>query len=718
MEHNENVNKRKPYGGILEIPVGSHLALFFSDEDELRDIVCPLLEKEINQNRRVVYIRNGVDVEWIKRCIENYNPDKHERFLKAWTATDISLRRNGFTPRTLLELLQSETNKSSEEGLSGLTIMLEVTNVLMQLFLEGRFMDFFTALQDQLAMTTNRFIFQYNLSKLDKRVLHMIMTEHPCLLHDNEIEFNPFYTKKDESPAKRFISHVKSLNLLKLENEGVKSKNQELQSCKQKLEDTVSALKNEMKRHEDELLRIKDENKQKVERIERIQEQLKIDQREIQDYKDKETALQEQLKRKIRSIEDLQKNFDIFKLRHSKFEEEIKARDEKNNELTTELTGKETLLREKENILTEKNQIIDSLKQTLETTKEKHADIEKTIRDNEVREESYQSKIETLEQTLREKEDQIIALQLKMEKETENYQITQQAFEEYKEVNADLVRETESLNQQLVEINRNFEQAELDKEALEEQLQQARLKISTQKDAIAESERVISEKTAQNNDLENKITEVQEQNGHLKMENQSLQEKVQAQEDNFSKENQDLTSQIATQKTLLNELKSELSQLQSKLKEKEKLTQEQINKNEHIKTLLQEKEALLDNKNRQIYRFSSLYEEFKQKASVLNDEKLRIEKKYTENMHKVSSSLKSIKAHHDLDKQKLDDSRIQVDTLKETVKKLTAANEEMKEVVDKEKKTLQELRFSLDNTEKQNTRLRDILKQPIKMPLK
>lgn len=271
MEHNENSNKKKTYGGLPEIPVGSHLALFFSDEDELKDIVCPLLEREINQNRRVVYIRNGVDVEWIKKCIDNYNPDKHERFLKAWTATDISLRRNGFTPRTLLELLQTESEKSSDEGLSGLTIMLEVTNVLMQLFLEGRFMDFFIILQDQLAMTTNRFIFQYNLSKLDKRVLHMIMTEHPCLLYDKHIEYNPFYTKKDESPAKRFISHVKSLNILKQENEGVKSKNQELQACKQKLEETVSTLKGEMKRHEDELQRIKEENKQKVERIERIQ---------------------------------------------------------------------------------------------------------------------------------------------------------------------------------------------------------------------------------------------------------------------------------------------------------------------------------------------------------------------------------------------------------------------------------------------------------------
>src|SRR6056297_1139994 len=328
MEYNEHENKKMTYGGLPEIPVGSHLALFFSNEKELKDMVCPLLEREIDKNRRVVYIRNGVDVEWIKDCIENYNPDKHERFLKAWTATDISLRRNGFTPRTLLELLQSESDKSSDEGLAGLTIMLEVTNVLMQLFLEGRFMDFFISLQDHLAMTTNRFIFQYNLSKLDKRVLHMIMTEHPCLLYDNRLEFNPFYTKKDESPAKRFISHVKSLNLLKQENEGVKTKNEELQACKQKLEESVSTLQNEMRQHENELLRIKEENKQKVKRIERIQEQLKIDQREIKEANDKETALQEQLKRKIRSIEDLQKNFDIYKLRHSKYEEEIKRHDE------------------------------------------------------------------------------------------------------------------------------------------------------------------------------------------------------------------------------------------------------------------------------------------------------------------------------------------------------------------------------------------------------
>src|SRR6056297_2050232 len=212
MESNGKANDNIEYGGLPEIPVGSHLAMFFSDENRLQDIVCPLLEREIDKNRRVVYIRNGVDVEWIKNCIDNYNPDKHARFLKAWTATDISLRRNGFTPRTLLELQQTEGEKSSDEELSGLTIMLEVTNVLMQLFLEGRFMDFFINLQDQLAMTTNRFIFQYDLSRLDKRVLHMIMTEHPCLLHDNQLEFNPFYTKKDESPAKRFISHVKSLN--------------------------------------------------------------------------------------------------------------------------------------------------------------------------------------------------------------------------------------------------------------------------------------------------------------------------------------------------------------------------------------------------------------------------------------------------------------------------------------------------------------------------
>lgn len=598
MEHYENVNNKKSYGGIPEIPVGSHLALFFTDEDELKDIVCPLLEREISQNRRVVYIRNGVDVGWIKSCIENYNPDKHEHFLKAWTATDISLRRNGFTPRTLLELLQSETTKSSNEGLSGLTVMLEVTNVLMQLFLEGRFMDFFIDLQDQLAMTTNRFIFQYNLSKLDKRVLHMIMTEHPCLLHDNELEFNPFYTKKDESPAKRFLSHVKSLNLLKQENESVKSKNQELLSCKQRLEDTVSALKNEMKSHEDELLRIKEENKQKVERIERIQEQLKTDQREIQEYKDKETALQEQLKRKIRSIEDLQKSFDIFKLRHSKFEEEITTRDARNEKLTQQLTSMENLLREKEN--------------------------------------------------------QIDALEAEMERQKENYEITQQALEEYKAVNADLVRETDS--------------------------------------------------------LENQLSELETQRDRLKEENQTLYQKTEEQREGSTQEIEALHAQIASQKARIEELTTNLSHTKEQLQEKEALSQELKAAKEHLQTLLSEKDETLNDKNRQIYRFSSLYDEFKQKASVLNDEKLRIEIKYKENMHKVSSSLKSIKAHHDLDKQKLEDAKIQLETLKETVKKLTTANETLSQEAGAAKKEVQELRISLENVERQNEKLRDILK--------
>src|SRR6056297_765829 len=153
MKGNEKVNKKRTDPILPEIPVGSHLALFFHDEDELKEIVCPFLEREISQNRRVVYIRNGVDVEWIKKCIENYNPEKHDHFLKAWTATDISLRRNGFTPRTLLELLETEGEKSVDEELSGLTVMVEVTNVLIQLFLEGRFLDFFITLQNQLAMT-------------------------------------------------------------------------------------------------------------------------------------------------------------------------------------------------------------------------------------------------------------------------------------------------------------------------------------------------------------------------------------------------------------------------------------------------------------------------------------------------------------------------------------------------------------------------------------
>src|SRR6056297_2824813 len=397
MEHNELENKNMTYRGLPEIPVGSHLALFFSNEDELKDMVCPLLEREMDKNRRVMYIRNGVDVEWIKDCIENYNPDKHERFLKAWTATDISLRRNGFTPRTLLELLQSESDKSSDEGLAGLTIMLEVTNVLMQLFLEGRFMDFFISLQDHLAMTTNRFIFQYNLSKLDKRVLHMVMTEHPCLLHNYEIELNPFYIKSDESPAQQYMHHVRSQNLLKAENEVVKSKNQQLLNSKQQLEAALSNVKNDMKKHEDELQRVKKENRQKVQRIERIQEQLKIDQREIQEHKDKEMALQEQLKRKLRSNEDLQKNFEIFKLRHSKFEEEIKNREEKNRELMEHITTTEKLLSEKEAILTEKNRMIESLEQTVASTKKEHAHRDQIIRDYEEEKKEHQKKILELE---------------------------------------------------------------------------------------------------------------------------------------------------------------------------------------------------------------------------------------------------------------------------------------------------------------------------------
>src|SRR6056297_1191773 len=482
MEHNELENKNMTYRGLPEIPVGSHLALFFSNEDELKDMVCPLLEREMDKNRRVMYIRNGVDVEWIKDCIENYNPDKHERFLKAWTATDISLRRNGFTPRTLLELLQSESDKSSDEELSALTIMLEVTNVLMQLFLEGRFMDFFITLQAHLAMTTNRFIFQYNLSKLDKRVLHMIMTEHPCLLYDNRIEFNPFYTKKDESHAHRFISHVKSLNLLKQENEGVKSKNQELQACKQRLEETCANLNKEMKNHKNELQRVKDENKQKVERIERIQEQLKIDQREIKDYQDKETALQEQLKRKIRSIEDLQKNFDIYKLRHSKYEEELNKREQKISEQNEELSRLKKLISEKDSALNEKDRTNHSLEETLEKAKKETEYVDKTLRSYKEKAIHYQKETESLQETAVEKDETILNLKEQLKKQAENHQITEQVFEEYKEINADLIRESESLKHQISTMTKKNEQLETDKETLNEQLLQfEREKVSLEK---------------------------------------------------------------------------------------------------------------------------------------------------------------------------------------------------------------------------------------------
>jgi hypothetical protein len=175
VEGNKRINQ--------EIPVGSHLAMFFSGQENLREMLRPIFDGEIEKNRKIVYIRNASDTAWLKSCISDYDAEKHDKFIKAWTATDISLRRNGFTPIILLDLYKSETAKAQEEGFKGLTIMLEVTTVLMQLFLEPRFARFFMDLQNTLAMTTDRFIFEYDISRLDNRVSHMIMSEHPCFVY-------------------------------------------------------------------------------------------------------------------------------------------------------------------------------------------------------------------------------------------------------------------------------------------------------------------------------------------------------------------------------------------------------------------------------------------------------------------------------------------------------------------------------------------------------
>ena len=724
MESNEQANEKRgtvfsanEQKGLPQMPVGSHLALFFSDEKELKAIVCPFIEREISENRRIVYIRNAADVEWIKQCIDPYIPDKHDVFLKAWTATDISLRRNGFTPRTLLELLETESEKASDEGLSGLTIMLEVTNVLMQLFLEGRFMDFFISLQDQLSMTTNRFIFQYNLSKLDKRVLHMILTEHPCLLHENEVELNPFYTKKEESTAEHFINHVKSLNLLKRENEGVKAMNRDLENCKAKAEETLTALKNEISIQADELLRVKEENKQKVERIERIQEQLKIDQREITEYKDKETALQEQLKRKIRSIEDLQKNFDIYKLRHSKYEDELKKRDEQIAEQNTQnalLVDEQANLKEslsqKEQVNQGQAQTIQSLKEALDKSGKEAGRSTEALQSYEEKAVKDQQTIESLKSAMEAKAQQLESLKATLEKQTESQRITEQAFEEYKEVHSDLVCEADRLGKQTIDLTQQVEQLETEKQQLiaqqtsiEEEKKQLALEITQSQEATAQ-------KIAALEELNHQLNKVESEKQQIKADYDRLQETLSTEKEKSLQSQSELAHQIDTLQQQLHEAENQLSLTKKELTLKKVTLEELISADDQLKVLLREKEELLNNKSRQVFRYSSLYDEYRQKTSLLNEEKIGIEKKYAEKMNKVSASLKSIKAHHDLDKQQLEEIKQQAETLKETVKKLSSTNESLRDAQQKDQQEIQRLNLSLANLEKQNNKLRDLLK--------
>lgn len=182
-------------------PEGTHMCLFYSDEQERVDVISRFMQAGLRANEQVCYFAKSLLPEELVKNLNSLGIDISDedtaRQLLCATSESAYYPNGRFDPDSMLATLRAFYSASMEEGFSGVRGIGEMEWALEDIPGSDRLIEYEMRVNMELKNTPLTSICQYNINLFDGKTIMDILRLHPAVILRGRITRNPFYSSPD-----------------------------------------------------------------------------------------------------------------------------------------------------------------------------------------------------------------------------------------------------------------------------------------------------------------------------------------------------------------------------------------------------------------------------------------------------------------------------------------------------------------------------------------
>ncbi len=184
------------------VPVGTHMCLIFTKEEERVNSLLKFLISGIENKEQVACFTDEISEETIKDYFTTNNISYDEivtdkRFTFAH-ANEIYLQDGEFKPESMLELLSNYYTNSIKSGFHASRVIGEMTADVERVPGGDRLLEYESKVSILVRDKPVTAFCQYDANKFDGATIMEIIKVHPKMLVDGSVIQNPFYIQPEE----------------------------------------------------------------------------------------------------------------------------------------------------------------------------------------------------------------------------------------------------------------------------------------------------------------------------------------------------------------------------------------------------------------------------------------------------------------------------------------------------------------------------------------
>jgi hypothetical protein len=186
----------------INVPLGSHIAFFYRNLDELRALTVPFMEKGLEQGDRCICVVCEDSKEGLQGICQGRGIDVKAVLasgqLSLLSAEESYLAPGYFSPQRMIEFYETALRNAIEEGYKVIRIVGETSWALQEKPGVERLMEYEARVHKMLIRYPQVAICAYNITRFRGDTIMDALRVHPVCIVGGVLIVNHFYTGPDE----------------------------------------------------------------------------------------------------------------------------------------------------------------------------------------------------------------------------------------------------------------------------------------------------------------------------------------------------------------------------------------------------------------------------------------------------------------------------------------------------------------------------------------
>jgi len=180
-----------------QFPAGTHMCLFYNNEDERLEIVSKFLESGLTTGEKVIYFSKDMSVTGLLDSLDNLGVDiaseQKKGHFDLQATKDIYHPDGVFDPDRQLSKLHKYYTDTIENGYPCARLAAEMHWALEDIKGADRLLEYETRWNEELKHSPVTALCQYNTNLFDGSMIMEVLRVHPLVITNGQVVRNPFY---------------------------------------------------------------------------------------------------------------------------------------------------------------------------------------------------------------------------------------------------------------------------------------------------------------------------------------------------------------------------------------------------------------------------------------------------------------------------------------------------------------------------------------------